>query len=140
MTDSKISVTHGGTYTPDGLTPEDVMAELEANGITDRPIQQFSQDAIAAAIVIVGFLQANGIGQIAQMIEAVAHRNDGKSIRVKMDDDEFEATGDTQRSTLEAAMRIPEDSGSNRSSVHPAPTQFRGIVGDACCRHARLRR
>lgn len=115
VTDSTVSVTHGGTYTPDGLTLyvsadlyEEVVTELEAQGIKNYPIQQFSETAVAAAIVIVGFLQANGIGQIAQMIDAISHRHDGKSIRVKIGDDEFEVTGDTHERMAAQLDRLQE--------------------------------
>ena len=104
MTSSRISVTHGGSYTPEGLTLYvsadlygEVIAELDAQGIKGYPIQQFSQTAVAAVIVLVGFLQANGISQIAQLIEAIAHRHDGKTLRVKMGGDEFDASGDTHK-------------------------------------------
>lgn len=102
MTDSTISVTHGIPYARDSVTLyispdlyEDLMAELESRAIEAQRVMQFSAEAVAAVIVIVGFLNANGFGQIAQVIESIAHRDDGKSIRTKVGDDEFEVTGGT---------------------------------------------
>lgn len=71
---------------------DEVLARLRAAEIEHEPVAQHSA-VLVSVILLYGFFQANAVGQLAQILDVIVHRNDGKSISTKIGDVELSGTG-----------------------------------------------
>jgi len=93
---------------------DEVIKVLKESDVEHDEILEHSLTAgvVFSIVMVYGFFKANGAGQLAQLIEAIAHRNDGKSLRIKMGDIEIDRVGEslaTMQEEIDKQLPIPAE-------------------------------
>ncbi|GAA3526417.1 hypothetical protein AFL01nite_04920 [Aeromicrobium flavum] len=69
--------------------------ELEAADIEHGEALERSATVTFGIVILFGIFQTNAVGQLATLFEKIAHRHDGKSMRVKVGDVEIDLAGES---------------------------------------------